>query len=63
MIAIFMCLGDAISREEERGKAEKRVLPDPVEEARRQAHHPSQADTRLLGRQQGTQQGEETQDR
>lgn len=60
---LFVTLGDAIPREKEGGKAEKRVLPNPVEKTRRQVDHPTKTDTCLPGCQQGAQQGEETQNR
>lgn len=55
---LFVPLGDAVSGEEERREAKERILPDPVEEARRQADHPPQADASLPGRQQGAEQEE-----
>lgn len=50
-----MYLGDAVPGEKKGGKTKKRIFPDPVEEARGQAYHPSKADPRLPGRQQGAQ--------
>lgn len=60
---ILRVTGDANSGEEEGRKAEERVLPDTVEEACGQTHHPPKAGASLPGCQQGTQQGEETQNR
>lgn len=53
LVLVLVCAGNADpGEEEERRQAEKRILPDPVEEARGQTHHPAQTDPGLPGCQQ-----------